>query len=108
MNNKNKSAVNKFKLFKKAYKDEFEPANKRYEEALKEFEESMKNFAIKNITGKTGFKKAYKNTFDEIRKVYQHERGKDMIDNKMALEYLIQDHLFWLEEEQDEEEFIAI
>ena len=99
---------NEFKLFEKAYKDEFEPANKRYEQALKEFENSMKDFVIKHITGKKEFKKAYKNAFDDTRKAYEYERGSDMVDNKMTLESLIQDHLFWLEEEQDEEEFIAI
>lgn len=108
MKNQSIKIANEFQLFQKAYKDEFEPASKRYEEALKEFEKSMKDFVIKHITGKKEFKKAYKNAFDDTRKAYEYECGSDMVDNKMTLESLIEDHLFWLEEEQDEEEVIPI
>jgi hypothetical protein len=102
MNDTTNQIENEFKIFEQAIKDEFEPAYERYEMALKEFEKSMEDFAIEHITGKKGFKKAYKSAFESARSAYEYERGSNMVDKKMALESLIQDHLFFLEEGQYE------
>ena len=93
--------TNEFKLFEKAYKDEFVTANKRYEKALKDFEKSMKDFVIKHITGKKDFKKYYKEAFVIVKMSIQDESDNDFVDNKSILEFLIDEHLFCLEEEQD-------
>jgi hypothetical protein len=90
--------LNEFKLFKKAYKDEFKPANKRFEKALKEYEQSMKEFVIKNITGKKQFNKAYKDNFNFVRESYRDEQASDHVDDKIALEFFINFHFDYFEE----------
>ncbi len=94
--------LNEFELFKKAYKDEFEPANKIFEKALKEYEKSMKDFVIKNITGKKEYNKAYKNNFKFVEDIYQYDSASDLVDDRIALEFFIDHHFDYLEDYQSE------
>lgn len=94
--------LNEFELFKKAYKDEYEPVAKRYQKALEEYQQSMKDFVIKNITGKKEFKKAYKENLKFVKEVYQHDSASDLVDDRIALEFFIDHHFDYLEDYQSE------
>ena len=98
--------ITDIKKFERLLTKETTEAHKEYVLAKKAYLNIMKDFIKTNISGEKEFKKSYKNAFQEACECYEFERGSWAIDEQKTLDWMINQHRFWLEEGQFDEEVI--
>ena len=86
--------------FLKHHKAELGQVTKNLEKAKVEYEKALKNFVSNHITSKAHFKNRIEQVLKDTRNSLTHEKASNFVDDVMALEIIIGDEIYWLEEGQ--------
>jgi len=97
---KNAKKIKLLKDYKKQMQRELYPEQEKFNVAKEQYELAMKRFIVNRISSQMNFDNDFEEASDYVFESIRDQRGKDFFDSEMVLEFMIYDHLNWLEEGQ--------
>ena len=92
---KNNVELENFRSLKKL---ETDTAMEKYLAAKEMYEMSLKKFIVANVTSLENFDATYKEAYRQACHCYNQESGDWAVDQLLTLEWMIDDHEYWLED----------